>query len=470
MPDVSLAEQIALMEPIDRAAYTARLSWLDTARSDQIIDVGPNAPPITLALAGRGWGKSRASVEAAWWRCYQNPDERMGIISPTGDDLTKVVMFGESGFQSKCPAEVLLGGTWDSAYHATRRELYFANGAMITGFSAEQPNRLRGHNLSSLVYDELAAYAQAQEVWDVSTFALRIGKRPIRIITTTPRPIPLLFKLVKMPGVRLLRGSTYDNLQNLAPSFRETILAYDGTNIGRQEVQGELFLDNDNQVFARAWLRLYAAAFPQRFEYLIASYDCAFSEKTQASETAWVVMGVFWNESNARYDALVVDAGSGRIPYPKLRAQVKVHYEETVYANRTLDTILIENASSGMALLADMSADGLPVAQYQPTASKLARAHAVSDLVYRGRVLFAQDPDRPGRVPPWAKTLVQQLVLFPSEDPDVHDDLVDAYTQCLTYLRHAGWLSHGVQRRPEEVDAMIEFERQQRAVAGPIYG
>jgi predicted phage terminase large subunit-like protein len=344
---------------------------------------------------------------------------------------------GESGLINTVPPAALEGGSWDTAYNVSMHQLRFSNGAMITGFSADQPNRMRGPNLTALFLDELAAYEKLQELWDVSRFALRKGIKPFTVITTTPKPLPLLFKMSKDPDVKVITGSTYDNLKNLSPEFIKTILAYEGTTFGNQEIHAHLLRDMSSAIFDRAWLRMWPAKrrLPKVL-FLMTVYDTAYTTKTTGSDTAWITFAVCHNENTERRVAIVVDAGSGNIGYPALRKQVLDNWNAKRH-DRLPDIALIEAKGAGLSLLSDFREEGVIMVSYMPTTDKALRGHTVSPLVMNGLLLFMEDEDRPGHLAPWARPIVNQLLLFPSADKD---DLFDCITMGMHYLRDTGWL------------------------------
>jgi phage terminase large subunit-like protein len=101
------------------------------------------------------------------------------------------------------------------------------SGAIATIYSSEESERLRGPQHDGLWADELAAWKNAQTVWDMAMFGLRLGKRPRAIVTTTPKPIALLKAILKREGqdVAVTRGRTADNAANLAPTFLSQIVS-----------------------------------------------------------------------------------------------------------------------------------------------------------------------------------------------------------------------------------------------------
>lgn len=162
---------------------------------------------------------------------------------------------GESGLLSVC-----WGGdrTYDGiavgrpAYEPSKRRLTWANGAMATLYSAEEPERLRGPQHEALWCDELAAWKYLRETWDMAQFGLRLGSRPRVCITTTPKPLPILKEIIKDERTIVTRGSTFDNAQNLAPAFLQAIRdKYEGTRLGRQELNAEILDDVSGALWSR---------------------------------------------------------------------------------------------------------------------------------------------------------------------------------------------------------------------------
>src|SRR6185503_14724355 len=102
---------------------------------------------------------------------------------------------------------------------------------------------------------ELAAWPNAQEVWDMAMFGLRLGNNPQAVVTTTPRAIPLIRKLIKSDTTMVTRASTYANRANLADQFFTAIITkYEGTRLGRQELDGELIEEVDGALWSIAML------------------------------------------------------------------------------------------------------------------------------------------------------------------------------------------------------------------------
>ena len=291
--------------------------------------------------------------------------------------------------------------------------------------------------------DELAAWDYIQEAWDQIQFGMRLGKRTRMICTTTPRPKDLIIELIGREGddVVLTTASTYANLANLSDNFRKQILAYEGTKLGRQEIYAEIIDPEEGGIVKRDMFKLWPAgkAFP-RFEYIIQSYDVATSEKAQNDPTACITFGVF-KPQDAPMSVMVIDCWQERMMYPDLRPKVIDEYE-TVFGEgkdrKRVDLLLIEDKSAGISLIQDLQRAHLPVRAYNPgRADKTQRLNIVSNIIARGRVWIPESDNRKGYVKDWAEGFVSQICSFPET---THDDLVDACTQALRYLRDAGWL------------------------------
>jgi phage terminase large subunit-like protein len=129
-------------------------------------------------------------------------------------------------------------------FQSSRRRVVWPNGAMAFLYSAEEPERLRGPQHDAAWADELAAWSHGQATWDQLQFGLRLGGDPRVVVTTTPKPLPLLRQLLADPDCVTTRGTTYDNRANVPKAFLDRILRrYENTRLGRQEIHAELLGD-----------------------------------------------------------------------------------------------------------------------------------------------------------------------------------------------------------------------------------
>ncbi|WP_234815984.1 DNA-packaging protein [Allorhizobium ampelinum] len=208
-----------------------------------------------MVLAGRGFGKTRTGAE--WVReSIKAGRGRVALIAPTASDARDVMVEGESGLLAVCWAGdkthsgVALGRP---SYEPSKRRLTWANGAIATLFSAEEPERLRGPQFDMGWCDELAAWKYLRETWDMYQFGLRLGNDPRTIITTTPKPLPVLKEIIKDRSTVVTKGSTFDNAGNLAPKFLKAIRdKYEGSRLGRQELEAEILDDLQGALWNRS--------------------------------------------------------------------------------------------------------------------------------------------------------------------------------------------------------------------------
>lgn len=205
-----------------------------------------------LVLAGRGFGKTRSGAE--WVRsivCGRTPlsagsHHRIAIVAETAADARDVLVEGDSGILSVHPPD------FRPLYEPSKRRLTWPNGAVATLYNAVEPDQLRGPQHDAAFCDELAKWRYARETWDQLQFGLRLGNDPRQIITTTPRPIPVLKEIMAADTTVTTRGSTYDNADNLAEAFvRSIVRKYEGTRLGRQELNAEVLDDLPGALWSR---------------------------------------------------------------------------------------------------------------------------------------------------------------------------------------------------------------------------
>ena len=193
-----------------------------------------------LLMAGRGFGKSRTGAEWIAHQAKSKPMTNWAAVAPTRDDLKATMFEGDSGILNALDMH-----RDDDAYNKTDMVIRLPNGSMVRGLSAERPERTRGPNLAGAWLDEICVWRFIQTYDDLSP-ALRRGDART-VITTTPRPIPLIKELVRRDDgtVRLTRGSMSDNKANLSKAaLDELTMRWAGTRLARQELEGELLEDD----------------------------------------------------------------------------------------------------------------------------------------------------------------------------------------------------------------------------------
>jgi phage terminase large subunit-like protein len=269
-PNASTAELLASLPPLERRRQLASLSdaelsalefdWKFWARKNQLAPAGPEWATWFI-LAGRGFGKTRCGAE--WIRsvmCGPTPLARgvyqhVAIVAETAKDA-RDIMIGEgrptgqgSGILQVHPVD------FRPVYEKSNRRLVWPNGAIASIYNATEPDQLRGPEHEAAWCDEIAKWQYLDESWDNLQFGLRIGLNPRVVITTTPKPIPLLKEILADPATIRTHGSTFENEANLAPKFLATMQRkYEGTRIGRQELSAEILDDVPGALWTRAMI------------------------------------------------------------------------------------------------------------------------------------------------------------------------------------------------------------------------
>ena len=286
------------------ATSTLYNEWQSTARDSQI------TPPqkiygdynIWLILAGRGWGKTRTGAMDTIMYALRNPEVQVAVVTPTFGDIRRVAFGGISGIIKNLPQECLMSGR-GKGYNASASEITLYNGSKIMGFSATEPDRLRGPQFHRAWCDELAAWFYP-DTFDQLMFGLRLGDNPQCVITTTPKPVPLIRNIMKRKGLVITRGSTFENAANLAPAALENLKEkYADTRLGRQELYAELLDDSEGALWNYKNLeetRVSKDEVPE-LRRIIVAIDPAVTNNEGSDETGIVIAG---QADNGRYYVL----------------------------------------------------------------------------------------------------------------------------------------------------------------------
>jgi predicted phage terminase large subunit-like protein len=447
--------------------------WLDTARPNQI---APDGDWTELGvMAGRGFGKTRTGAEWLGAAAIEDPDAfDRAVIAPTFSDVKFTCFEGPAGLLTVIPPELV--ENYSSTDLTLKLRTLSGKIAMIRGFSAEKPERLRGPQFADIWADELAAWQYADETWDMAMFGLRLGPLPRIMWTTTPKPIELVRKLTAPKAGRVLvRGSTYDNKANLPQSFFDQLAAFEGTILGRQELHAELLDPEEQGVIRRSWLRLWPAAKPLPvFDWIVMSLDTAFTEATidrkshDPDYSACTVWGGFRHKVkmpdgsvDERSHVLLLDCWQEQLGLPELVKRVKRELN-TAYGDdqdtalikpligsakprtsgRKPDIVVIEDKGSGISLRQVLDREGIASFAYNPgRADKLTRLHIVSPIFARRQVWLPESDKFPGRARTWTDDLLHQLCSFTGRGSLKHDDYVDSATQAIRLMMDKNMLS-----------------------------
>jgi phage terminase large subunit-like protein len=271
-----------LLDLSDEESAALEYDWRFWGRQDQFAPEGEWR--VWLVLAGRGWGKTRVGAE--WVRESVKDYAYVNLIAPTADDARDIMVEGESGVLAICPPDER------PLYVPSKRRLEWPNGARSLIFTADEPERLRGKQHMRVWADELAAW-RYPEAWLQMTLGLRLGKDPRAIATTTPKPVKLVRELIAASTTIVTRGSTYDNAENLAPQFLAQIVSrYEGTRIGRQELNAEMLDDIEGALWKRQEIDDLRIREAPEMRRVVVAIDPAVTSGEDSDETGIVVCGV----------------------------------------------------------------------------------------------------------------------------------------------------------------------------------
>jgi phage terminase large subunit-like protein len=398
-------------------ALRLKYEWQYRARPEQLPP--PGDWRVWLLLAGRGFGKTRTGAELVRARIGAHTARRIALVAPTEADARDVMVEGESGLLAIAPP-------WDRPlYEPSKRRLTWSNGAVATIFSAEEPERLRGPQHDFAWCDEMAAW-RYPEAWDMLMFGLRLGDDPRAIVTTTPRPTKLIRTLLADPKVAVTRGATAENRANLAPAFLDQIVRrYEGTRLGRQELDAELLDDMPGGLWRRGIIEATRISAPPELSRVVVAIDPAASASEAADETGIIAAG-----RDANGHGYVLADGSGRYA-PAEWARVAI----AAYGAHQADRIVAEINNGGDMVEATlrMVDPNVPYSAVRAARGKVARAEPVAALYEQGRIHHL------GAFP----QLEDQMCSFTSDfdrraagySPDRVDALVWAFTALLVEPR-----------------------------------
>ncbi len=336
-----------------------------------------------LIMGGRGAGKTRAGAE--WvraqalgdWRADEAHAERIAIIGPTLEQARAVMIEGKSGLLAIHEEDER------PHYEPSKRLITWPNGAIAQVFSADEPESLRGPQFDAAWCDELAKWRLADAAWDMLAFALRLGERPRAVITTTPRPVPLVKKLLGDAATVVTRTATIDNETNLAKSFLADVTdRYGGTRLGRQELDGELIEDDPDALFRRALIEGGRVKLPPEMARIVIAVDPPASHGKKANACGIVCAGL-----GVDGIAYVLDDHSLERAKPIAWAERVV----SLYHARGASRVVAE-VNQGGAMVEQILREvdpGLSFRAVHATRGKRARAEPVAALYEQGRVRHA---------------------------------------------------------------------------------
>lgn len=360
---------------LERKATTLLTDWYEKARTKQII-IDEDQYNIYLFLAGRGWGKTLTGAYDIVQYCLLNPDVICGIVAPTYGDLSKVCFNGESGIINIIDRGLLA----NKGYNKSAAEITFYNGSKIIGFPAIEPDRLRGVQFHRVWCDELASW-RYRETFDNLMMALRLGTNPKCIITTTPRPLPLIKELFVRKDVKKISGNTFENEDNLAKSTIAMLRdRYEGTRLGQQELYAEILEDIEGSLFKRNNIDANRVKNIDDIEIakIVIAIDPAVTSHKDSDETGIVVVG---RGVDGRY--YILDDRSGiYTPDDWIKKAISLYYEYE--ANYIVAEV--NNGGDLIERLLRVSDLKVPYKAIRSSKGKMLRAEPISSLYEQNKV------------------------------------------------------------------------------------
>jgi phage terminase large subunit-like protein len=417
------------LEQKNRYIYELKYRWEYWARANQL-PPSAQAPnwDIWFLTAGRGFGKTRAGSEFVRSVMETTPGCQVGIIGQTIGAARDVCMEDpKSGLLACTPPDLI------EKYNRSLGQLHFKNGSRARLFGATDPERLRGFQSHYLWMDEMCAFEKAEETFDMAMMGLRLGDHPRLVITSTPKPMPLIVDLVtrareEPDKVVLTTGSTFDNSANLPDAFINQLKAkYEGTRLGRQELYAEIIMDEEQALWKRPTIDASRIDpldwIPSILARVVIGIDPSMSVTTKRkTETGIVVAGL-----GSDGHAYVLEDASMLRPSPDEWAKKAVHLYNKYNANR-----IVAEVNQGYDLITHTIHtvdDKVPVKKVYASKAKQPRAEPIAALHEQGRIHFVGNHD----------SLEDQLVSWvPGQQSP---DRLDAFVWAMTDLMLGGGMS-----------------------------
>ncbi|MFT3998535.1 MAG: terminase family protein [Asticcacaulis sp.] len=360
-----------------------------------------------LFLGGRGAGKTRAGAE--WVQSLAGPGVRIALIGPSLHDVREVMIDGPSGLKTIAPEG------FRPEYEISRRRLVWPNGAVAYAFSAEDPESLRGPQFDFAWADEFCVWRNAGETLALLRLGLRRGARPRLCVTTTPKPIPALRRLMGERDLVVTRATSKHNAHNLSEGFLSGLDAlYGGTRLAAQELDGQVVESSDRALWRAADFEACRGAAPTGFDEVVVAVDPPAT--AQGDACGLIVAGRLGDRAYVLKDATVSgwspSAWAGRVA-----ELARTHAARRVVAEVNQGGDMVRGVLTGAGV-------DIPVHEVRARVGKRLRAEPVAALYEQGRVVHA------GAFP----ALEEELMGLGDGTLDHSPDRADALVWALTVL------------------------------------
>lgn len=338
-----------------------------------------------VIMGGRGAGKTRAGAE--WVRAQvegpkpldKGPARNVALVGETIEQVREVMIFGDSGILACSPPD--RRPKWE----ATRKRLVWPNGAVATIYSAHDPESLRGPQFDAAWLDELAKWKKAEETWDMLQFALRLGDDPRQCVTTTPRNVDVLKRVLGLSSTVVTHAATEANRANLAASFLEEVRArYAGTFLGRQELDGVLLDDVEGALWTVEMIDACRVEQTPDLNRIVVAVDPPATGTASSDACGIIVAGIRANGTPLEWTVTVLEDASiaGASPMEWARRAVEA------FGRHQADRLVAEvNQGGDMVETVIRQIDpAIPYRGVRASRGKTARAEPVSALYEQGKV------------------------------------------------------------------------------------
>lgn len=407
-------EVLAMCLPLS-LQRAALLEWACWARLEQIAPAGDWR--CWVFMGGRGAGKTRAGAEWVGELARSGGAGRIALVGQTFHDVREVMIEGHSGLRSATLQRPV--------YEASRRRLVWSNGVQAGCFSAEDPEALRGPQFDAAWCDELCFWAYPEETLQTLEHGLRLGVRPRVMVTTTPRPTPVLKRLLAAPDTVVTRSSTFANADNLSRDFIDALRArWTGSARHRQELLGEVIEEPDGALWTRAQLEALRQRPEGGYDRIVVAVDPPASIGPDA-DACGIIAAAVRGEGFAR-EAMVLADASVQGAAPHVWAERAAELARSVGAH----AIVAEANNGGEMVRAVLcaAAPDMYVRLVRASEGKRARAEPIAAQYAQGRVKHvAAFPD-----------LEDEMCAFGAEGYNESPDRLDALVWALTDLLLGG--------------------------------
>lgn len=394
---------------------------------------------IWLILAGRGFGKTRTGAENVMNLILSNKYKHIALIGESIKEAMQIMVEGISGLLStatfqnykdnsnckKLPKQKPLHKINNNVYKIMKNKILFNNDVTIYVFGGNRPNSLRGYQFDLVWIDEFAKFKRPEDLWDQVMFSLRLGNAPKCIVTTTPKPLQILKQIADDPDTHLTTGSTFENADNLSKRFINVVQNnYKNTQLGRQELYGELILEKERPLWKRENIR-YNKINMDLIDYVVIGVDPAVTNSKNSDETGIIVAGLGLDKK-----IYIINDLSGKYTgteWAKKVVRASIDYKASY--------VVVETNNGGDLVIENLRSidSNLPIRKVHAVKGKVSRAEPISILYETDRVFHFSHFNE----------LEKQMcdLSYDDENCTKSPDRVDALVWAVSELRNIGYNS-----------------------------